>query len=85
MQIRMQNAEELSGKQIDAFLKGSETLEFTGQNRVEKYELVQRVLVAQEYALQRKKERGGILAYLSKVTGLSLPQMTRLIRQYRQE
>ena len=85
MQIRMQNAEELSGKQIDAFLKGSETLEFTGQNRVEKYELVQRVLVAQEYALQRKKERGGIRAYLSKVTGLSLPQMTRLIRQYRQE
>jgi transposase InsO family protein len=81
----MQNAAELSGQQIRAFLKGSETIEFTGQNRVEKYAFVQQVLVGQEYALQGKKERGDIRAYLSKVTGLSLPQMTRLIRQYRQE
>jgi transposase InsO family protein len=41
-------------------------------------------LVAQEYAVQGKQERGTTRAYLSKVTGLSLPQMTRLIRQYRQ-
>lgn len=85
MQIRMQNAEELSGKQIEAFLKGSEAIRFTGQNRVEKYAFVQEMLVGQEYALQGKKERGDIRAYLSKVTGLSLPQMTRLIRQYRQQ
>jgi len=40
------------------------------------------VLVAQEYASKAKKQRGAVRAYLSKVTGLSLPQMTRLIRQY---
>jgi transposase InsO family protein len=34
--------------------------------------------------VQGRKQRGAIRAYLSKVTGLSLPQMTRLIRQYRQ-
>src|SRR5450432_1995045 len=85
MQISMQNAAELSGQEIEAFLKGSETIEFTGQNRVEKYAFVEQVLVGREYALQGKKERGDIRAYLSKVTGLSLPQMTRLIRQYRQE
>jgi transposase InsO family protein len=85
MQIRMENAENLTQAQIQEFLKGSRMIEFGGQNRAELYGWVQRVLVAQEYAMQGKKERGAIRAYLSKVTSLSLPQMTRLIRQYRQE
>ena len=38
--------------------------------------------MAQEYAAKAKKQRGAVRAYLSKVTGLSEPQMTRLIRQY---
>jgi len=85
MQLRMQNADVLTQEQIQEFLKGSRAVEFTGQDRAELYGFVQRVLVAQEYPVQRKKERGAIRAYLSKVTGLSLPQMTRLIRQYREE
>jgi transposase InsO family protein len=86
MQVRMQNAEGLTPEQIEEFLKGSQGIAFAGQSRAERYEFVQRVLVAQEYASQRsKKRRGAIRAYLSKVTGLSLPQLTRLIRQYRQE
>src|ERR1039458_679264 len=84
MQIRMQNAEDLTQAQIQEFLKGSRTIEFSGQNRAEVYGWVQRVLVAQEYAGQGRKQRGAIRAYLSKVTSLSLPQVTRLIRQYRQ-
>jgi transposase InsO family protein len=86
MQVRMQNAERLTPEQIQEFLKGSQGVEFAGQSRAERYEFVQRVLVAQEYAAQKgKKRRGAIRAYLSKVTGLSLPQLTRLIRQYRQD
>jgi transposase InsO family protein len=85
MQIRMQNADVLSQEQIQEFLKGSRSIEFTGQNRAERYGFVQRELVAQEYAAQGRKQRGAIRAYLSKVTGLSLPQIARLIRQYRQE
>ncbi len=85
MQIRMQNADVLTQEQIQEFLKGSRSIEFTGQNRAERYGFVQRELVAQEYAAQGRKQRGAIRAYLSKVTGLSLPQMARLIRQYRQE
>src|ERR1017187_2636365 len=85
MQIRMQNAETLTQEQIQEFLKGSRPIEFAEQNRTDRYEFVQRVLVAQEFAVQGKKERGSIRAYLNKVTGLSEPQMTRLIRQYRQE
>lgn len=81
----MQNAERLSPEQIREFLKSSEAIEFAGQNRGEVYAWVQRVLVGQEYAMQGRKQRGAIRAFLSKVTGLSLVQVTRLIRQYRRE
>jgi predicted DNA-binding transcriptional regulator AlpA len=84
MQIRMQNAERLTPEQIREFLQSSQSIEFVGQSRGDRYQFVQRVMVAQEYAVQGKKERGAIRAYLSKVTGLSLPQITRLIRKYRQ-
>ena len=52
----MQNAEALTQEQIQAFLHGSQTIEFDGQNRAERYPLVQRVLVAQEYARQAMKQ-----------------------------
>jgi hypothetical protein len=85
MRLRMQNVETLSGEQIGEFLKGSERIEFQGQNRAELYGWVGRVLVAQEYATQGKKQRGRVRAYIVKITGLSLPQTTRLIRKYRAE
>src|SRR5712692_12102625 len=85
MEIRMQNAEALSAEQIREFLKGSEAIEFSGQNRAELYGWTQRVLVQQEYGVQGKKQRGAIRAYIGKTTGLSLPQVTRLIRKYRAE
>src|ERR1019366_5501418 len=64
MQIRMQNAESLTWEQLREFLKGSETIEFQGQNRAELYGWVGRVLVAQEYATQGKKQRGTVRAYI---------------------
>ena len=79
----MQNAESLTGQQIEEFLKGSEGIEFAGANRAEVYKWTERLLIGQEYAGQGKKERGAIRRYASKVTGLSLPQMTRLIRSYK--
>ena len=81
--MRMQNAESLTEEQIRQFLTSSETIEFRGQNRAELYGWVERVLVAQEYATRGKKQRGAVRAYIVKMTGLSLPQATRLIRQYR--
>jgi transposase InsO family protein len=83
MHVQMQNAETLSAEQIREFLKLSQEMEFTGQSRAEVYGWVERVLVAQEYAAQGKKERGVVRAYLAKVTGLSLAQITRLVRMYR--
>ena len=54
----MQNAEALTQEQIQAFLQGSQQIQFAGQNRAERYQFVQRMLVAQEYARQGKKPRG---------------------------
>lgn len=48
MQIRMQNAEVLTRKQLNECVKGSEGIEFQGQDRAKLYGWVQRVLVAQE-------------------------------------
>ena len=79
----MQNAETLNTDQIGEFLQLSQEIEFTGQSRAEVYDWVGRVLVAQEYAGQGKKQRGTIRAYIAKVTGRSLAQVTRLIRLYR--
>ena len=81
----MRNAEALTREQIQEFLKGGKGIEFSGQKRAEVYGWVQQALVAQEYAVQGKKEHGMIRAYIGKMTGLSLPQATRLIRKYRRE
>jgi len=79
----MQNAETLSPDRIREFLKLSREIEFTAQNRAEVYAWVQRTLVAQEYARQGKKLRGMLRVYIQKMTGLSLPQIARLVRMYR--
>ena len=54
----MQNSERLTRQQISDFLKASEEINFSGQSRAEVYGWVQRVLVAQEFGGQRKKDRG---------------------------
>lgn len=80
----MEHGESLSPQQMGEFLRGSEALRFAGQSRAEVYAWVQETLLRQEYFRRGKKQRGLIRAYLSKMSGRSLPQLTRLIRQYRQ-
>ena len=82
MHIRMQNAESLTPAQFQEFLNASVGIEFAGQKRAEVYAWVEKMLVDQQYASLKKKQRGIVREYLSKVSGLSLPQMTRLIRAY---
>jgi transposase InsO family protein len=78
----MWNAESLSQEQIREFLKSSGPIEFVARGRDEKYPWVAQVLEAQNYALLAKRERGVVRAYLEKVTGMSVSQMTRLIRAF---
>ena len=78
----MRNAESLTNSQINEFLRASVGIEFSGQSRAEVYIWVEKMLVDQQYQQQRRKQRGAIRAYLSKVAGLSLAQITRLIRAH---
>lgn len=78
----MQNAESLNRAQMRDFLESSRAIEFAGCGRDEKYGWVERVLGAQQYRELGKRERGLVRAYLEKVTGLSVSQMTRLIRAF---
>src|SRR3954464_3403462 len=78
----MRNAESLSREQIREFLASSEPIEFAGCGRKEKYDWVERVLVAQLYGELSKGERGVVRAYVEKVTGMSASQVTRLIRKF---
>jgi hypothetical protein len=84
MQMQMQNTEALTAGQIETFLEGNAAIGFAGQSRADIYAWTERTLVAQEYHKQGKKQRGVVRAYLRKVTGLSLPQVTRLMRKHRQ-
>src|SRR5271165_3644927 len=83
MQIRMKNTEALATERIDDFLNASTEIDFTGQGRREVYEWIVATLVEQEYFALRKKQRGTVRGLLSKLSGLSMPQITRLIRHYR--
>jgi len=85
MRIRMENLEALSPNGITEFLKGSSEIEFSGQSRIERYAWLQTALIEQRYFSLGKKQRGAVRALLSKVAGLSMPQITRLIRRYRQD
>ena len=84
MHVQIQKSEGLSPEQMAAFVASSQPIQFSGHSRQEGYAWVVQILVSQEYFRQAKKQRGVIRAYLSKVSGRSLPQITRLLRQYRQ-
>ena len=68
---------------IRQFLDGTQAVAFnvtTGKR--ERYRWVQKTLVRHRYGLLGKADRGTMTRYLMKVTGYSLAQTKRLIRQY---
>ena len=84
MRICMENVEALTSERIAEFLSGSAGIDFRGQSRTERYAWIQATLNEQRYFALSKKQRGLVRALLAKVAGLSLPQLTRLIRSYRE-
>ncbi len=85
MHIIMQKVECLTLEQMREFLAASEELVFTLSGRGEIYNLVERTLGRQQYLGLPKKDKGVVRHYLSRLSGRSLPQITRLIGQYRQQ
>jgi transposase InsO family protein len=84
MRIRMEHVEALSPDRIKEFLSGCAGIDFRGQSRTQRYAWVEGALTEQRYFSLSKKQRGLVRALLAKVAGLSLPQLTRLIRNYRE-
>jgi len=81
----MENLETLTPERMTEFLSGSAGIEFAGQSRTERYAWLQSTLIEHRYFSLDKKERGVVRALMAKIAGLSLPQITRLIRGYRKE
>ena len=84
MQIRMEYPDRWNTEQIRKFLEGSGELQLQGQSQKAVYAWIRATLVHQEYARRKRREKGLIRAFLSKVSGRSVPQITRLIRQFLQ-
>jgi hypothetical protein len=75
----MDDTEATSLEQIRAFLAGSEEVRFAGQRRAEMYGWVEKTLVRLQYTSLDKPGKGLVRRYLSRMTGLSRAQVTRLI------
>lgn len=70
-------------EQVRAFMAGTCAVPFTTQAHQDRYQWVAQSLKQFAYARLRRAERGLILRFLSKVTGYSRAQVTRLISQWR--
>jgi transposase InsO family protein len=78
----MQARECLSLEQIRAFLEASNEVGFKARKREEVYAFVSETLRQQRYHELQRRSRGLIRCYLTKMTGLSRAQITRLVSMY---
>jgi transposase InsO family protein len=81
--IHVHEAEKLSLEQIQAFLSASQEIRFEGEAQKQIYHWIEQVLGRQQYHQQSRPARGLLRSYLTKMTGLSRAQVTRLIARYR--
>ena len=65
--------------QIKEFLKASQSIEFQGSSRDEKYKWIEDTLGRFSYYRLQKKDKSAVKDYLIQMTGFSDAQMTRLI------
>jgi DNA-binding transcriptional ArsR family regulator len=71
-------------EQLEQFLTGSQAVAFlVVSSQDECYRGIQRTLVKFRYAALDKRSKGVVVRFLIKITGYSRPQITRLIKQYR--
>ena len=70
--------------QVKAFLDGTSEGAFRVP-KTERYRFIERVLTRFDYARHGRAAKGVLLRYLARMTRLSRQQVTRLVRQYRQD
>src|SRR3954447_3497049 len=78
----MEASERISLEQVQLCLNGSEGIQFEGRSRAEIYEWVSRILRQHGYERLGGPARGLIRAYIGKVRGLGLAQVTRFVRSF---
>ena len=74
----MTDSHALSVAQIKAFLKIDSAIKFKAVSKKEKYEWIDDVLTKFRYLRLRKKDKGIVLRYMAKMTGLSKSQAGRI-------
>jgi len=76
----------LTVEQLDDFLSGTQTVVFSVlSDKDERYKWVQKELIKFRYLTLPRPFKGIVILYLMKVSGYSRPQLTRLIKQYREK
>jgi len=70
--------------QVRQFLEGTEAISFQIESKDARYRWIQHTLVKFRYRKLSKENKGLITRYIRKMTGYSLAQVKRLIKQYRQ-
>src|ERR1700674_461430 len=82
MTVTMGTAKLRSAAEIRRFLQASEGIDFSGADRSGVYRWIEETLQGHRYSQQSKEARGVLREFLIKMTGLSAPQVTRLIGRY---
>lgn len=78
----MQENENPSLAQLQAFLESSQEVHFQAEGRAGIYAWVERTLKQQNYRKLSRADKGLVRGYVKKMTGLSRAQVTRLIGQF---
>jgi transposase InsO family protein len=78
----MQEIENPSLEQMQAFLEGSREVHFHAEGRADIYAWVDRTLRQQRYSQLGRDTKGLVRRYVAKMTGLSRAQVTRLTGQF---
>ena len=84
MVINMEEAKLQTLVQIKAFLDGTSEVEFRVPKE-ERNQFIERVLKRFGYAPHGRIDKGVLLRYIERMTGLSRQQVTRLVGQYRKD
>ncbi|MGH8336310.1 MAG: integrase catalytic domain-containing protein [Gammaproteobacteria bacterium] len=84
MTIRMENLESLTLAEMERFVKSSRSVKFDAGDAASRYVLIERVLTAQRYGKLRRRARGTVRRFLSKITVFSRAQLARLIARWQE-
>lgn len=84
MVINMEEAQLKTLAQVRAFLEGTSEVAFRVP-KADRNEFIERVLKRFGYAPHGRADRGVLLRYIERMTGLSRQQVTRLVARYRKD